>query len=239
MPEEKAKIMIKRFFSLPLIMAVTILPFLIFNAGCNIIAGGAAALSTPTSSEMKVPAEYDLASQKAKKIAILVDQSPSLNNQVNVRAVMTNALNALLHEQMDIPVKYLISYDTVAELRSNTPEYSTLTPDRIGSALGADFVLHVEIVYCRIIPVSQWEFLNGDMTVHAELFNVETGRKLWPDDGPAKVIQVGFESKHLTKDAAVSRLVYAAARCITRDLYNGPKNQFKVTDEKSDVGWGQ
>jgi hypothetical protein len=239
MLEEKAKIMIKRFFTPPLITAIAILPLLIFHAGCNVIAGGAAALSTPTSAELKVPAEYDLASQKDKKIAILVDQSPSMKNQGNARAVMTNALNALLHEQMGIPVKYLISYDAVAELRSKTPEYSTLTPDRIGSALGADFVLHVEVDYLRIIPVTQWEFVNGDMTVRAELFNVETGRKVWPADSPAKVIQVGFESKHLAKDAAVSRLVYAAARCIIRDLYNGPKNQYKVTDEKSDVGWGQ
>jgi hypothetical protein len=239
MLEEKTKIRFAKFFTLPLITAAIVLPALFFNSGCNVIAGGAAALGTPTSSEMKVPAEYDLAAQKKMKIAVLVDQSPSLKNQFNLRAPLTNALNILLHEQMDIPVKQLISYDAVADLRSNTPEYSSLSPDRIGAALDVNYVLHVEIAYFRLTPVSQWDFLNGDMTAQAELFNVETGRKVWPADGPAKVIEVGFESQHITKDAATTRLVSAAARCITRYLYNSPKNQFKVTDEKTNVGWDQ
>lgn len=224
--------------TLPVLLALVMMPSLFFHTGCQMILGGAAALGTPTSSEMTIPAEYNLAAQKDKKVAVLVDQSMIHKTQANVRAHLTNALNILLHEKAGVSTKNLINYEAVADIRSNTPEYSMLTPDRIGAALGADYVLHVNVDYCSI-TVSQWEFINGDLTAHAELYNVETGHKIWPDDAAGRAVEVGFESKHISKDAGVSRLASGAASCIIRYLYTGPKNQFKVTDEKSDVGWGK
>jgi hypothetical protein len=230
---------IKKFFTIPVITAVVILPILIFYTGCNLIVGVAAALSTPTSSEIKVPAEYDLSAMKGKKIVVLVDQPLLAKNQVNIRFLMANALNILLQEQLKIPAVHLISYEAVSEFRSYNPYYSTLTPDKVGTALGADIVLFVTVDDCRISHVSQSEFINGDLTVHAQLIKAATGRILWPMDESARAVTVAFESDRHGKDAAQKRLVSAAARCITRYLYNGPKNQFKVSDEKSDVGWGQ
>jgi hypothetical protein len=239
MLREKSEMKIKRFFTLPVITAIAIFPALIFHSGCNLIFGGVAALGTPTSSEMKVTAEYDLAAQKGKKIVVLVDQPLYLKNQVNMRFMLTDTINKMIQEGMKIPADQLISYDAVADFRANTPDYTSLSADKIGAALGADFVLLVVIDDCKIYNVSQSEFLNGEMTLHAELVNVADGAKLWPVQETARIIKIGFESEHRGKDVSQLRLAVAAAHCITRYLYDSPKNKFKVTDEITDVGWGK
>jgi hypothetical protein len=48
---------------------------------------------------------------------------------------------------------------------------------------------------------------------------------------------VGFESERNGRDAAAVRLAVAAAHCVSRYLYDCPKNQFKIADEVTDIGW--
>jgi hypothetical protein len=211
------------------------LPGLFLLPGCA--PGIVAVFGTPTSSEMKVPAEYALAAQKDKKILVLVDQPYYLSAHPNLRYLVTNYVIELLQKRVKISPDLLIDYDKLAELRSSASDFSLLNPEQVGARLGADFVLSVSIINCQIRDIDQAGFYSGSLDAQAQLIQVSTGQRVWPAMEQTKTIQVGFESERHGPDAAAMRLAADAAHCITRHLYNCPKNQFKIADAKSDVGW--
>ncbi len=215
------------------LLACAALPIFLFQAGCGI----ASVLGTPTSAETKAPAEYDLAAQKGSKILVLIDQPVSLNTHPNLRYFVTDIISKLLQQRVKIPPELLIDYDNLAEFRSNVSDFSLLSPEQVGSALGADLVLLVIINDCQVREVTEAGYYSGSLDAQAALFKVTTGEKLWPMSEQAKIVQVGFEAERRGSDAAAVRLAVAAAHCITRHLYDCPKNQFRVSDERAAVGW--
>jgi hypothetical protein len=90
-------------------------------------------LGTPTSAEMKVPAEYDITREKGKKILILVEQPYFLRANPNLRYFITVCINKILEDRAKIKPEMFISYDALADLRSSTPDFSMLTPAEVGS----------------------------------------------------------------------------------------------------------
>jgi hypothetical protein len=222
-----------RFIATALVCAV--IPVLCLQAGCD--PGIVAVLGTPTSAESTIPAEYDLTQQKDKKILVLVDQPSYLSAHANLRYFLTDTTNKLLQQRAKIQPEFLIDYDKLAEFRSSTPDFSLLTPEKVGSALGADLVLLIVINDCRLSAMDETKYINGGLDAEAQLIDASSGEKLWPAQEQAKAIKVGFESERRGPDAAAVRLAVAAAHCATRYLYNCPKNQFKISDEITDVGW--
>jgi hypothetical protein len=223
-----------RFIARLLVCAA--LPVFCLQAGCA--PGLVSVLGTPTSDESKIPAEYDLPQQQqGRKILVLVDQPYYLNVHTNLRYFLTDTVDKLLQERLKIPPELLINYDTLADFRSNTPDFSLLAPEQVGSSLGADLVLLIVISDCSISEIGQSGYFNGALTAQAQLISVPGGEKLWPTLEQAKRIKVGFESERRGYDAAAVRLSVAAAHCVTRYLYNCPKNRFRISDEIKDVGW--
>jgi len=203
------------------------------QAGCQIIT----VLSTPTSAETKIEAEYNLAAQKNIKILVLVDQPPYLDCHPNLRYFLSDTVSKLFHVQAKIPDANFIPYDALAEFRSNTPDFTLMAPDKIGSALGADYVLWIAVSKCMISQISNSGYISGELVVEAQLFKVAGGKKVWPAVEQAKILRVGFESERRDYDTAAVRLAAAAAHCVTRYLYNCPKNQFKIADDTTNTGW--
>ncbi|MFH1370178.1 MAG: hypothetical protein ABII09_02665 [Planctomycetota bacterium] len=222
-----------RFFA-PVIACAAI-SCLCLQAGCQ--PGIVALLGTPTSAESEIPAEYDLTQQKDQKILVLVDQPSYLNAHANLRYFLTDTVNKMLQMRLKIQPEFLIDYDKLAEFRSSTPDFSLLSPDKIGSALGADLVLLIVVNDCRVSDIGQTGYLSGELNAEAQLIRTSSGEKLWPTLEQAKAVKVGFESERRGQDAAAVRLVVAAAHCVTRYLYNAPKNQFKISDEVTNIGW--
>jgi hypothetical protein len=208
---------------------------LLAHAGCNIIG----VIGTPTSAESKSEAEFNLAAEKNRKILVLVDQPTYLECHPNLRYFITDNVKKLFQQQAKIPDGNFISYDALAEFRSNTPDFSLMAPDKVGSALGADYVLLIAVSKCRLSQIGDTGYIGGNLVAQAQLFRVAGGEKVWPALEPTKIIRVGFESDRRGSDAAAVRLAFAAAHCVTRYLYNCPKNQFKFSDEITDVGWEQ
>jgi hypothetical protein len=196
-------------------------------------------LGTPTSAEMKVPAEYDITREKGKKILILVEQPYFLRANPNLRYFITVCINKILEDRAKIKPEMFISYDALADLRSSTPDFSMLTPAEVGSKLGADFVLVVTINNYQLSDKDEPGFFNGRLEAQAQLFSVSPPEKLWPAVETARKVTVGFDSVRSTPDGATLRLAGDAAHCVTRHLYNCPKNQFRSSDEESEIGWGQ
>ena len=220
---------------LALVSVCAAMPLLCLLAGCS--PGMIAVLGTPTSAETKITPEYDLAQQKDKKILVLVDQPSYLSAHPNLRYFITDTVNKLFQQRAKIDPQLLIDYDKLADFRSNTLDFSLLGPEKVGSALGADFVLLIVVNDCHIARVGETGYFSGSLDAYAQLINSGTGEKLWPTLEQAKMVKVGFESERRGPDAAAVRLAVAAAHCVTRYLYNCPKNQFRISDEAGRVGW--
>lgn len=220
---------------LAIVSACAAVPLLCLQAGCS--PGMIAVLGTPTSAETKIPPEYDITKQKDKSILVLVDQPSYLSAHPNLRYFITDTAYKLLQERAKIKQELLIDYDKLAEFRSNTLDFFLLGPEKVGSELGADLVLLIVINDCRISQVGETGYFSGSLDAYAQLIDSATGEKLWPTLEQAKRIKVGFESERRGSDAAAVRLAVATAHCVTRYLYNCPKNQFRISDEAGSVGW--
>ena len=211
------------------------LPVLLFYAGCNAV-GMVSVLGTPTPSETKSSAQYKLTKNKDQKILVFVDQPASFSAYPNLRFYLTDTIIKLLQVKAEIKPSVFIDYKKLADLRTETPDFYMLSPAQIGDKLGADLVLMVTIIDCRITNIGEAGY-NGSLDATAALYKVTTGEKLWPTMEQSQLVQVGCESERRGRDAACVRLAAAAAHCITRYLYDCPKANFKISDERTVSGW--
>jgi hypothetical protein len=214
------------------------LPAIIFYAGCvpQIIG----VLATPTSSERASgSAEYDLSEDKDQKILVFVDQPTYLSAYANLRFYLTDMINKMLQSKDKVNIKpsLIIDYKELADLRANTTDFYMLTPLQVANKLGADLVLVATVTDCKTRETSEASYISGSLEVHAALYKVSSGERLWPTTEQSRLVQVGFESERRGRDAAVVRLAAAAAHCVTRYLYDCPKANFKISDEQTTAGW--
>ena len=207
-----------------------------FQVGCK-FGGIVSILGTPTPYENKIPAEYDLTERAKQKIVVLVHQPAYLNAQANLRYYLTDAINKELSKKIKISSKYLVSYEELAEFRSNRDDFSLLSPVEVGSALNADMVLLVVIEDYQLEEVDEVVFQNAFLACQTVLFDVATTEKLWPGAAEGKSIRVGFEVGSRDKELAVVRLSSGCAFCTVRYLYNCPKGKFRIADDRSTAGW--
>ncbi len=235
MKPKKAKsgITIRSFW--PAILVYAGLPVLLFCAGCQFV-GMVGVLGTPTQSETKSSAQYNLTKDKDQKILVLVDQPASFSAYANLRFYLTDTIIKMLQVKAEIEPSLFIDYKTLADLRAGTPDFYMLSPAQVGEKLGADLVLAVTIVDCRITDIGEAGY-NGSLDANAALYKVATGEKLWPTIEQSQRVEVGCESERRGRDAAVVRLAVAAAHCVTRYLYDCPKAGFKISDERTVSGW--
>jgi hypothetical protein len=209
-----------------------VLAVIFSSSGCGIV--GVA--GTQNAYEKKIPAEYDLAGQKDKKVLVLVEQPSWLTTEINLRFYLTEAIRDSFITNTKIASEYLISYKELSDFRSNKSDFSSLSPVEVGLALGADFVLLVMIEDFQLNQMHETDYYSGLLSAQAILFETATGAKLWPESAMGKSIKVSFEAER-NRELAAQRLVSAAAHCITRFLYNCPKYKFKIFDEGVETGW--
>jgi len=218
------------------ILTFVFLTAVFFHSGCK-LGAVVGLMGSPTNYEKKVPAEYDLTQRKKQKILVLVDQPAYLNAQVNLRYYLTKAMSKNLTDRVRISPEYLVSYSELSEFRSNQPNFSLLLPTEVGKALGADMVLLVVIEDYQLQKLPEEGYYKGFLGVQSILFDVATGEKLWPLSEEGKSIKVGFEVESGGQETAVYRLVSACAYCNVRYLYNCPKKEFKIADDRNVAGW--
>jgi hypothetical protein len=228
----KSGITIRLFW--PAILVCAGLPVVLFYAGCS--PGIIGVLGTPTPSEMKSSAQYNLTKDIDQKILVLVDQPASFSEYASLRFYLTDMIIKMLQVKAKMKPSLFIDYQTLADLRAETPDFYMLSPVQVGSKLGADLVLAVTITNCRITNMAEAGY-NGSLDASAALYKVATGEKLWPTMEQSQLVQVGCESERRGQDAACVRLAAAAAHCITRYLYDCPKAGFKISDERTVSGW--
>jgi len=219
-----------------LLFTFTFLTAVLFHSGCS-FTRTTSALSTPTSHEKKIPAEYDLTKLKDQKILVLVNQPAYLNAQANLRFHITNAINKRLTEKIKLSPECLVSYDELSEFRSNKPNFSLLSPVEVGAALDANMVLFVIMDDYQLNKMADYDYYKGFLSAQSVLFETGTGEKLWPESAKSKHVRVAFEIEQRGQEIAIKRLASACAHCIARYFYDCPKDKFKIFDDKSDEAW--
>jgi hypothetical protein len=203
-----------------------------FCGGCGIVG----LMGTPSQYEKYVPAEYDLAGQKGKKILILVEQPSWLSAKVSLRYRLTEAIRENLTGGAKIPNKDILSYGELSKFSSGRSDFSSLSPAAVGKALGADIVLLIKVEDCELNNLAGTGYYTGSLSVQAAIFETD-GEQVWPKDAAGKRVKVSFDTGEKGQDATLERLVNACAFCTSRCLYNCPKYKFKTSDEQGDIGW--
>lgn len=215
------------------LFTLNFLTAVLFHGGCGLIAH----MGTPTGHEKKVPAEYDLSEHKDQKILILVNQPAWLGTAPNLRYYLTDAINGNLMEKVKLEPEHFVSYSELSEFRSNRSDFSLLSPVEVGRALGADMVLFVMIEDYQLHEIAESGYYKGFLSAQSALLEMVNGEKLWPEFTKSKSIKVGFEVESHGREIAAARLTVALAHCTTRYFYDCPRKKFKISDDRSGIGW--
>lgn len=224
---------VERTCSIPKTLTVSWAAAVLFCSGCAIVS----LLGTPTRREQKVQAEYAFGEQTGRKTLVLVEQPGWVSSEVNLRYHLTKRMNKELVKKVKIRPEHLVGYDKLSDLRSNRADFSRLSPIEVGSALGADMVLLLMVERHELGAVGGSRYYTGFLELESALHEVVSGQRLWPQSGQSKSIKVGFDAGVKGRAAALKRLMQAAAHCTARYFYDCPVDQFKISDDKSDISW--
>jgi len=199
-------------------------------SGCR-LAGIVSLAGTPGYHEQTVTAEYDLQGHTEDKLAILVEQPAWLDSQINLPYYITRAMRATILAKIKDAPSDIVEYEQLVDYRSRTPDFSLLSPKEIGTGLDADLLLLVMIEDYRLKNLDQQVF-SGSLDLRCSLFHTRTGAKLWPRQGGAKSVRVGFDAEG-PRQKAVTRLAMYGAFGTVRYLYDCPKKNFKFSDDRN------
>jgi hypothetical protein len=202
---------------------------LLFSCGC----GTVPLLTTPTRHEKKVPAEYNLAAQKDKKVMVVVYSPAWVTAPASIVSKLTDDLEMNLTEQLKLECDNLILYENLK------PKSCMSVPPGpwLGKDFGADLVLYAELHEFNLEKVTETDYYKGQLEGKAALFEAGSEHRLWPQSEPGKVIRIAFDVEQGDYDKAIDRLSRAFAHCTTRYLYDCPVAKFKIFEDKSGTGW--
>ena len=203
---------------------------LLFCCGCGLVG----LMGSPTSSEKKIKAEYNIARNTTGKILVLVDQPVWTNTKTDLRPYLTEAVNLQLAGKAGIKSKFLISYSQLSGFRSGRTDFDMLSLLQIGNALDAEKILFIAVEDCQLYELAGTGYYKGSLDTASFLLDVKTDQVLWPGSAKAKTVSAGFDSQPGQNDVAAKMLAQITAHCIVRYLYNCPKDRFKVWGERND-----
>ncbi|MHC4622431.1 MAG: hypothetical protein ACYS4W_00845 [Planctomycetota bacterium] len=208
-------------------------PAVLFGNGCGFIS----LLGTPTRHERKVAAEYDLTENRDGRLLVLVRQPSWLNAQVNLRYHVTARMNEELTEKIELENGNLVSYRELSDFRSRRPDFAFRSATEVGAALGADMVLYVTINGHELNRLDEVGYYKGFLSAECALHDVTAGKRVWPVSGESKSVMVGFDLESGGVEVAVQRLAASLAYCTVRYFYDCPEEQFRISEDKSDISW--
>jgi hypothetical protein len=192
-------------------------------------------LATPTHGEQKIPAEYDLKANSQGGILIYVE--PAIGSGVGVasQTEVANVIKGNMVQKAKIKEKYINPQSQVSLSRSKDDKFEGLTPVQIAKEFSAGMVLHVRIENYGLYQMSDRGYYSGSMVTRSVLYEVESGKIVWPADNNGKVIKTQVELEIDGQKATSNRLVRATGYCIVRNFFNCIRNQYRINDEIQDM----
>jgi hypothetical protein len=221
------------------ITALVILTGFGLCSGCRLIG----ILGTPTASETKVPAEYEIRRRAEGGIIVLVQQPGWLNVQTDLRPVLSEAVNVTLWKKAKVDKKAIVGYERLVEFRQAHPDFSSLSPEQIATGLDAKTILLVAVEDYRLyeLPLDGYYkgLHKGLLDIRGYVLDAQSGEVLWPQSGKGKLIRLALEAEQGGKEACAAKLSKAAAHCIVRYFYGCKKDKFRVWGERPDISKGE
>ena len=187
--------------------------------------------------EQKVPAELILKDVAQAGLVIFVDETGSGRGELELRPGLTEMIGAFLVKKARIKSKYLVSRERLSQLRGEREDFSSLSPVELGKAAGAAEVLYILIADYELYAIGEQEYYGGSLLTRSILFDVGSGRVLWPREGVGRVVKTRVEIETGGRAATLNRLIAATAHCIVRSFYDCPRPEFRTADEQGDHGF--
>ena len=77
-------------------------------------------------------------------------------------------------------------------------------------------------------------YYGGSLIARSLLFDTASNKAVWPSDKQGLVVRIKVDYETKGYDKAAARLTAAMAHCITRYLYDCPRDRFRTRDEQSE-----
>ena len=184
--------------------------------------------------EQKVPAEFMLKDVAEGGVLVFVDEAGGGREELELRPGLSEMVGALLVKQARIKSKNLVSGDRLSQLRDQREDFSSLSPVQLGRAAGAAVVLYILVEDYELYAMGEQGYHSGSLVARSILFDVASGRALWPKRGDGRVVRTKVEIETGGRAATLNRLVAAAAHVITRSLYDCRRPAYRTADEEGD-----
>ena len=127
-----------------------------------------------------------------------------------------------------------IPQSKISLIRAAGDKFKELSPVQIGKELSAGLVLYVRIENYGLYQMSDRGYYNGSMTIRSMLYDVESGKQVWPADDAGKLVRTQVELETGGRKPTSDRLVRATGYCIVRNFYDCIRNQYRIKDEVED-----
>ena len=181
--------------------------------------------------EQKVLAEFMLKDVAEGGVLVFVDEAGDGKEELERRPGLSEMVGALLVKKARIKSKNLVSHDRLSQLRGQREDFSSLSPVQLGRAAGAAVVLYVLVEDYELYAMGEQMYHGGSLVVRSILFDVASGRVLWPRRGDGRVVKAKVEIETGGRAPTLNRLVVATAHCITRNLYDCRRPVYRTADE--------
>ncbi len=194
---------------------------------CNMIG----VLGTKSYSEQRVAAEFMLKDVAEGGVLIYVDEAGAGKAEPKLRPGLSEMAKSILVKKARIKSENFVSDDRLSQLRSERADFALLSPVELGRGAGAAVVLYILVESYELYAIDERAYHGGSLVARGILFDVESGRVLWPPGG-GRVANTRVEIETGGRQAALNRLIAAAAHVITRSLYDCPRPEYRTADEE-------
>jgi hypothetical protein len=189
--------------------------------------------------EQRIPAELMLKDYADGGVLVFVDEAGAGRAEHGLRPGLAEMVGAYLVEKARMESENLVSNDRLSRLRGEREDFSSFSPVQLGGATGAAVVLYILITDYELYAMDEREYYGGSLVTRSILFDVASGRALWPRESAGRVVKTGVELETAGRAATLDRLITATAHCITRNFYDCRRPQFRAADEQRDYGLEQ
>lgn len=194
---------------------------ILMAGGCNVISF----LASPGPFEKKIPPEYNLEAQQDRKVLLLIECPRSSGVDYDVKKKLISGFEVYLISQMEIDP------GNIVHSQPSLGQGMVEDPVKTAQALGAGYVLLVQVDNYRLAPLNTGKYVTGEMLSRAVLMDADLGIAVWPKDPGGKIVHIGVDLETKGRDLALTRLISATTHCVLRYLYPCEKLKFKNSDE--------
>ena len=213
---------------------VSILLLCVIIAGA-LCCGGCRALGlmlSPSANERKVAAEYPLSEHSKGKLLIFVEGTTSSNSGGQIEDELFQRIAVGCIEKCKFKEKNIISGESINALKSQTSDFSRLSPVEIAKKLGADVVLYVLIEKYELYEVGPEQYYRGSITSRSVLFDANSGDLIWPRAAGGEVVRGVVDLEARNAEIVRTTLLATTEHCILRKLYDSPASLYKTEAEE-------